>query len=152
MAWACKILCGGTNQCTLVVFLAALIVVAATGVWSASAVARFTGKEDPQIVVIDEVSGQQITYLLALLLAHLASVAAGASSAQSSADFAVARLLNWKFLLAGFLLFRLFDITKPFPCRRLERLPAGWGIMADDCMAGVYAAILLWAALHFRLL
>ena len=61
-------------------------------------------------------------------------------------------LLNWKYLLAGFLLFRLFDIAKPFPCRRLEKLPGGWGIMADDWMAGIYAAICLRLALHFHLL
>ena len=61
-------------------------------------------------------------------------------------------LLNWKYLLLGFLLFRLFDIWKPFPVRQLEKLPRGWGIMADDWMAGIYAAILLRAALHFGLL
>jgi phosphatidylglycerophosphatase A len=60
-------------------------------------------------------------------------------------------LLNWKYLLLGFLLFRLFDIWKPFPVRRLEKLPRGWGIMADDWMAGIYAAILLRVALHFGL-
>jgi len=59
-------------------------------------------------------------------------------------------ILNWKFLLAAFLLFRLFDIAKPFPCRRFEKLPGGWGIMADDWMAGVYAAICLRLALHFH--
>ena len=52
--------------------------------------------------------------------------------------------------VAGFLLFRLFDIAKPFPCRRLEKLPGGWGVMADDWMAGVYAAICLRLALHFH--
>ena len=56
------------------------------------------------------------------------------------------------FFLAGFLLFRLFDIWKPFPVRNLEKLPGGWGIMADDWLAGVYAAILLKVALHFSLL
>ncbi len=61
-------------------------------------------------------------------------------------------LLNWKYLLLGFLLFRLFDIWKPFPVRQLEKLPRGWGIMADDWMAGIYAAILLRVALHFGLL
>jgi phosphatidylglycerophosphatase A len=48
--------------------------------------------------------------------------------------------------------FRLFDIWKPFPLRRLENLPGGWGIMADDWMAGVYAAILLRLALHFKMI
>jgi len=49
-------------------------------------------------------------------------------------------------------LFRIFDIAKPFPCRRLERLPGGWGVLADDWMAGVYAAICMRLALHFDLL
>ena len=66
------------------------------------------------------------------------------------AEFLAFSLLNWKFLLAGFILFRLFDIAKPFPCRRLENLPGGWGIMADDWMAGIYAAICLRLALHFQ--
>ena len=60
-------------------------------------------------------------------------------------------LVNWKYLLLGFILFRVFDIWKPFPIRRLEKLPGGWGIMADDWMAGIYAAILLRLALHFNL-
>ena len=54
--------------------------------------------------------------------------------------------------MAGFILFRLFDIWKPFPIRHLEKLPGGWGIMADDWLAGIYAAILLRLALHFNLL
>jgi phosphatidylglycerophosphatase A len=61
-------------------------------------------------------------------------------------------LLNWKYLLLGFILFRVFDIWKPWPIRSLEKLPGGWGIMADDWMAGIYAAILLRVALHFGLL
>lgn len=56
------------------------------------------------------------------------------------------RLLNWKYLLLGFILFRLFDIWKPFPARQAESLPGGWGIMTDDWIAGVYAALGLWLA------
>jgi phosphatidylglycerophosphatase A len=67
------------------------------------------------------------------------------------AIFFALSLVNWKYLLLGFILFRIFDIWKPFPLRRLEQLPGGWGIMADDWMAGVYAAILLRLALHFNL-
>jgi phosphatidylglycerophosphatase A len=67
------------------------------------------------------------------------------------AIFSALSLVNWKYLLAGFLLFRLFDIWKPYPVKNLEKLPGGWGIMADDWLAGVYAAILLRAALHFGL-
>jgi len=74
------------------------------------------------------------------------------ADAQIFALYTGMSLLNWKYLLAGFVLFRLFDISKPFPCRRLEKLPGGWGIMADDWMAGIYAAICLRIALHFHLL
>ncbi len=59
--------------------------------------------------------------------------------------------LNWKSWLAAFLLFRLFDIWKPPPVRQLERLPEGTGIVADDAMAGVYAALVLYAAGWFNL-
>jgi len=54
------------------------------------------------------------------------------------------RILNWKYLLLGFILFRVFDIWKPFPARQAESLPGGWGIMADDWVAGIYAALVLW--------
>ncbi len=54
--------------------------------------------------------------------------------------------VRWKYLLLGFILFRLFDIWKPFPVRQAESLPGGWGIMADDWVAAVYAGIGLWIA------
>lgn len=98
------------------------LLIAAVGVWASTRVARFSGMEDPQFVVIDEVAGQLFTYLLA--------VAAG----------------NWKYLLLGFILFRVFDIWKPFPARQAESLPGGWGIMTDDWAAAVYAGIGLWIA------
>ena len=82
--------------------------------------------KDPQIVVIDEVVGQWITL-------------AGASA------------LNWKSWLAAFVLFRLFDIWKPPPVRQLERMPGGAGIVLDDAMAGIYAALVLFAAGWFNL-
>ena len=118
------------------------------GVWSAGKAATFANLEDPQHVVIDEVAGQHITLILPLIpiaVPHLAE----RMDFSSYAIFAALSLLNWKYLLAGFLLFRLFDIWKPFPINRLEKLPGGWGIMADDWLAGVYAAILLKVALHF---
>lgn len=119
------------------------------GVWSGARVTRWTGLKDPQFVVIDEVSGQQLTLLLALVpIALPQSRALG--DGPLFAEFLAFSLLNWKFLLAGFVLFRLFDIAKPFPCRHLEKLPGGWGIMADDWMAGIYAAICLRLALHFH--
>jgi phosphatidylglycerophosphatase A len=96
------------------------------GVWAADVTAKATGLKDPQIVVVDEVVGQWLTL-------------AGAVT------------LNWKSWLAGFLLFRLFDMWKPFPVRRLEGLPGGLGIVADDVMAGVYGALVLFAVGWFNL-
>ncbi len=95
-------------------------------VWAAGVTARASGLKDPQFVVVDEVVGQWIAL-------------AGAAS------------LNWKSFLAAFALFRLFDIWKPPPVRQLESLPGGWGINLDDVMAGVYAALVLWAAARFNL-
>jgi phosphatidylglycerophosphatase A len=106
------------------------VIISAVGVIVAGRAARYAQIEDPQLVVIDEVSGQLITYYL----------------------FFMVMPLNWKSWLLGFILFRLFDIWKPFPARQLERLPGGWGIMADDWMAGIYAAIVLRVALHFRVI
>ena len=86
----------------------------AAGVWSAGRSEKFFGRKDPGHVVIDEVVGQMAVFLL-----H--------------------PYAPWKLLLVGFGLFRLFDILKPFPARRAERLTAGWGIMVDDVVAGLYA-------------
>jgi phosphatidylglycerophosphatase A len=99
--------------------LAALLF--APAVWAADVTARTVKKKDPGIVVVDEVIGQWIA-------------------------LAGARTLNWETYLAGFLLFRLFDIWKPPPVRQLEALPGGLGINADDVMAGIYAALVLWLA------
>ncbi len=90
------------------------------GTWAASIVARHYGREDPGQVVVDEVAGQLVTYL-----------GTGANGAGA---------------VVGFLAFRLFDIIKPWPANRLERLPGGVGIMADDLMAGVYGNLLLQIA------
>ncbi len=100
---------------------AAIIAVMVAGVWSAGVTERHLGVEDPGIVVIDEVAGMLIT---------LAFVPAG-----------------WGSVAIGFVLFRLFDIIKPFPCSRAERLPGGWGIVADDVVAGLYGNLVLRAVL-----
>jgi phosphatidylglycerophosphatase A len=89
-------------------------------------VADDIGKKDPQIVVIDELVGQWITL-------------AGATT------------LNWKSWLAAFLLFRAFDIWKPPPVRQLEKVSGGAGIVLDDAMAGIYAALVLYTAGWFNL-
>lgn len=101
-------------------------VVFPVSVWAATRTARALGVKDPSRVVVDEVIGQWI----ALAGAHP---------------------FNWKSYLAAFALFRLFDIWKPAPVRQLEALPEGLGIIADDVMAGCYAALLLWAAGYFHL-
>ena len=130
--------------------LALLVLLGAIGVWSASRAAAFSGTRDPQFVVIDEVAGQHLTLLLPLIPIALPNLTAHMDFSLYAIFFALS-LVNWKYLAAGFILFRVFDIWKPWPVRRLEKLPGGWGIMTDDWMAGVYAAILLRVALHFGL-
>lgn len=110
---------------TPLMFAAAAAVLIVPGIWAADRVAVSSGKKDPQIVVVDEVVGQWIAL-------------AGASS------------LNWKTWIAAFVLFRMFDIFKPPPVRALERIPGGAGIVFDDVMAGVYAALVLYAAGWFN--
>jgi phosphatidylglycerophosphatase A len=102
--------------------LPVFVAIAVVGLLCATRAAEFSRMKDPQFVVIDEVSGQHLTYLFSLTL------------------------LDWKYLLLGFILFRVFDIWKPFPARQAESLPGGLGIMADDWIAGIYAALGLWAA------
>jgi phosphatidylglycerophosphatase A len=100
---------------TLAAAIAALVI----GIPAATRVEHESGREDPGHVVIDEAVGQWIALIHARVdIGHL---------------------------LAAFLLFRLFDIVKPWPARQLENLPAGWGIMLDDVAAGVYALILVQA-------
>ncbi len=96
------------------------------GIPAATKVARAYGSKDPQFVVIDEVAGQLVSL--------------------------IAVPLGWRSFLAGFILFRVFDMWKPFPIRRLERLPGGTGIVVDDLAAGVYALLIMHLLLHFGLL
>ena len=91
------------------------------GIWAADRYAASLGKKDPGPVVVDEVLGQWLTL-------------AGAQ-----------RLDTWQVWLAAFVLFRFFDIVKPFPVRRLEAIPGGAGIVIDDLGAGVYGAFALFA-------
>ena len=96
------------------------------GIPAATAVARSSGSKDPQHVVVDEVAGQWVALLFAPV--------------------------SWKTMLAGFILFRGFDILKPPPVRQLERLPEGTGIVVDDLAAGLYSLLVMQLLLHFRLL
>jgi phosphatidylglycerophosphatase A len=108
------------------VAIALALLVTLTGIPAATRVARASGLKDPQFVVIDEVAGQLVT-LIAVPLA-------------------------WKTFLAGFILFRGFDIVKPPPVRQLERLPEGTGIVLDDVAAGLYGLVVMHLLLHFGLL
>lgn len=99
-----------------------IVVLFAAGVWAGTTAERYFGGIDPGPVVIDEVVGMLIT---------LAFIPVG-----------------WPGAIAGFFLFRIFDIVKPYPARALERLHGGLGVMADDAMAAIYAnlslRLLLW--------
>ena len=92
------------------------------GVPAAAVTARRTGRKDPGIVVVDEIVGMWISLLFLPLTPAT--------------------------VLAAFVLFRVMDVWKPYPARQLERLPGGWGIMADDVMAGLYANLLLRVGLQ----
>jgi len=106
--------------------VALAIVIAFIAIPAATRVARACARKDPNFVVIDEVVGQ----LVALIAVPLA----------------------WKTFLAGFILFRAFDILKPFPVRQLERLPEGTGIVFDDVAAGIYVVAVMQVLLHWGLL
>ncbi|MGE0591463.1 MAG: phosphatidylglycerophosphatase A [Vicinamibacterales bacterium] len=95
----------------------AVLLLFVVGAWSGTIAERSAGRTDPGIVVIDEVLGMLVT----LIFLPVGVVGA----------------------IVGFLVFRVLDIVKPWPARALEHLPGGWGIMADDAMAGVYGNLLM---------
>lgn len=98
-----------------------LVVLVFAGAWSGTVAERHFGTTDPGAGVIDEVAGMLLTlYLLPA---------------------------TWTVAIVGFVVFRAFDIVKPFPARRLEALHGGWGMMADDLMAAIYANLALRAAI-----
>ena len=99
--------------------LALILTFTLLGAWSSTVAERYWG-EDPSRVVIDEVVGQWITLL------------------------AVPAVFSWWHVLAAFVLFRFFDIVKPLGVRKMENFKSGWGIMADDILAGCYGAILIY--------
>ena len=122
------------------------LLTAGVGVWASNLVAKRFREKDPQYVVIDEVSGQHLTLLLGCGVPIWWKAAQPVLNTMPLGLITHRAALNWKYLLLGFILFRVFDIWKPFPARQAESLPGGWGIMADDWIAGVYAAIGLWIA------
>jgi phosphatidylglycerophosphatase A len=100
-----------------------ILLICGIGTWSSSLVDRIWGKDSSK-VVIDEVAGMAIT------LAYVPH--------------------NIYFLLTGLLLFRIFDISKPLGIKQLERLPKGWGVMADDVLAGLFSLTLLQLLVYFN--
>jgi phosphatidylglycerophosphatase A len=132
--------------------IALAILLAVIGIWSADRAEKFWQQTDPQRVVIDEVSGQHLALLIGCGVPVWWRAAAEFSRNGLPLGLVTFRsALNWKYLLLGFILFRLFDIWKPFPARQAESLPGGWGIMTDDWVAGIYAGLGLWLARAFGL-
>jgi phosphatidylglycerophosphatase A len=111
---------------TLSIMAALAIVGSVICVLCAPASITATGKADPREVVADEFAGQALTFLVAGTIANSSL---------------------WLPAVGGFLAFRFFDIVKPWPARRLEKLPEGWGILADDLSAAVYAGLALLISL-----
>jgi len=123
------------------------VLIGLVGLWAASRASDYLDTKDPQVVVVDEVSGQLLTILFTF--GSTERYLQGTTNFHDG--FWWRGDVNWKYLLAGFILFRVFDIWKPFPARRAEFLPGGLGIMADDWVAGAYAALGLWLLRALRL-
>lgn len=98
------------------------------GIAAASRTEKITGRKDARVIVIDEICGLLLVFFL------------------------LPAAVGWQMIAAGFIVFRIFDVLKPYPANRLEILPGGLGVMADDAMAGIYtAAVLSFAGAVFRL-
>jgi len=121
------------------------ISLAVIGVWSANRAAEYWQQKDPPRVVIDEVSGQHLALLIGCGL-PIWRRAAAQFAGKGLGLITLHSVLNWKYLLLGFILFRVFDIWKPSPARQAESLRGGWGIMSDDWIAGIYAGLGIWLA------
>ena len=118
----------GTPPIIVIIIMAVLALAGSIAcIKFAPAVIAETGKADPGEVVVDEFAGQSIALLpLSFLLPQSASLGQ-----------------IWTISLTGLIVFRVFDIVKPWPIRRLEKLPGGWGILADDLLAGLFAVIFI---------
>jgi phosphatidylglycerophosphatase A len=126
--------CFGASPAMITNVMAALVLAGGfVCVQFAPAAIAATGKNDPREVVADEFAGQAVTFLFSPFL--------GMGQATPLQIYITA--------FTGFVLFRLFDISKPWPIRKLEKYPAGWGILADDLLAGVFAWIVLQIFIRF---
>ena len=123
--WSLEQVAAWTHAINLVAFLLFCLL----GIWAATRAVKLFQNKDPKQAVVDEVIGQIIVFLF------------------------VPFGIDWKFIFAGFVLFRIFDIWKPYPIDSLQNLPAGIGVCADDILAAVYAgtclAIVYAAAISF---
>lgn len=106
-------------------WLEPLVIIAlfAIGSWAGNVAERYFGGIDPGPVVIDEVLGMLVTLMFVPV--------------------------SWAGAMAGFLIFRVLDVVKPWPARQMESLHGGFGVMADDAMAAVYGNVLMWLALWY---
>jgi phosphatidylglycerophosphatase A len=123
--WRMEQIAAWFHAVNLIIFLLFCLL----GIWAASRATKLFKHKDPSQAVVDEVIGQIIVFLFIPFGVH------------------------WGFVLAGFLLFRLFDIWKPYPINSLQNLPAGIGVCADDILAGVYGGVCLTLiyAIHLSL-
>ena len=135
----------------LVIQLTVLVFVALLAVLVSTRAAQYWQQKDPQRVVIDEVSGQHLALLLGSAVPFWWRPETYSWAPHAIGFITYESPLNWKYLLLGLILFRVFDIWKPFPARQAESLRGGWGIMADDWIAGIYAGLFLWAIRGFLL-
>jgi phosphatidylglycerophosphatase A len=123
--WLPLYLWASAPVCVAVTAVAA-VALAVAGTWASSVSERYWGK-DPVIACVDETVGQWISLL------------------------PVVPLCPWWEVVLSLALFRFFDIVKPLGIRQMERLPRGYGMMADDVLAGIYSALILWAINHYSL-
>ena len=123
--YALFIICKTVPQYFQAVVIISSVVMTAVGIWASNFGEKIFGQKDAQRIVVDEVAGQLISFILVapLMMAEITK--------------------PWRIIFVGFLLFRAFDIYKPYPIRKLEKLGDGLGVMADDVLAGIYAAVVL---------
>jgi phosphatidylglycerophosphatase A len=126
---------GGSAVIAILLMIALIVAGSVICIKCSDVAVAATGNKDPNEVVADEIAGQALTFLAMPLL---------------MADVSGRQIVL--IVALGYFLFRLFDTVKPWPSYRLEELPAGWGILADDLMAGVYAGIALFISAKFWIL
>jgi phosphatidylglycerophosphatase A len=110
-----------TGAPLVAIVLALIVAVTLAGIWAGSRIEQLSGRKDPGKVVVDEVAGQMISLFPLTLFSHWST----------------------GIVILSFILFRFFDIVKPYPANRLQELDGGVGIMFDDLVAGVYGAVVI---------